>query len=407
MIRKLRSTGTGLGRRAVVVTATLPLLALAACQGAEAESGGDGPIRIGVLAPTSGSVSADGEGMVRATRLVVDKVNAEGGIGGRQIELVIADDACEAQAGTQAAQKLVNDKVVAIVGGFCSSATLPAIELFHRNGDLPFVVAVSSNPKVTDAGYPNITRYIGRDDQEAPVLTTYVIDQLKSTKLAIMNDNTEFSRSVAQNVEKNVKTAGGTQIVYNDSIQPGQNDYRAALERVRTTGADTLLYTGFYPEFGVLAKQWKSLNQPYQIVGGASSIDLSVIKSSPEAARDERFSIVSYPTASLLDNAKATAFREAYRKAYNAEPAQYDVFQYDATEGLVAALKENPDDLSTEALNKRLRALSFEGITGQISFDDRGDRKAFPFLAVRAKDDTTFGPVFQFAPDGGWAAVGS
>ncbi|NLU78503.1 branched-chain amino acid ABC transporter substrate-binding protein [Micromonospora sp. HNM0581] len=400
------SDALGGGRRAVVAAvATLPLLALAACQGSDAEADG-GPIRIGVLAPTSGSVSADGEGMVRASQLVVDRVNNEGGIGGRQVELVVADDACEAQAGTQAAQKLINDKVVAIVGGFCSSATLPAIELFHRNGDLPFVVAVSSNPKVTDAGYPNITRYIGRDDQEAPVATQYVLTQLKSTKLAIMNDNSEFSRSVAENVTTNVAAAGTAEIVYNDSIQPGQNDYRAALERVRTTGADTLLYTGFYPEFGILAKQWKSLDLPYQLVGGASSIDLSVIESSPEAARDDRFSIVTYPTASLLDNPNATAFREAYQKQYNAEPAQYDVFQYDATEGLVAALKEDPDDLSTEALNERLRALTFEGVTGQISFDDRGDRKAFPFLAVRAGTDGTFAPVFQFAPNGGWAAVG-
>ncbi|MEH1014000.1 branched-chain amino acid ABC transporter substrate-binding protein [Micromonospora sp. CPCC 206060] len=406
MFNGLRSTGAGLGRRVVVATAALPLLALAACQGAEAGNDGDGVIKIGILAPTSGSQSADGEGMVRASRLVIDKVNADGGIDGRRIELVVADDACEAQAGTQAAQKLITDKVVAVVGGFCSSATLPAIELFHRNQDLPFVVAVSSNPKVTDAGYPGITRYIGRDDQEAPVAAKYLLEQLKSSKLAIMNDNTEFSRSVAKNVEQRVKEAGTAAIVYNDSIQPGQNDYRAALERVRTTGADTLLYTGFYPEFGILAKQWKSLNLPYQLVGGASSIDLSVIKASPQASQDPRFSIVTYPTASLLNNPKATAFREAYRKQYNADPAQYDVFQHDATEGLVAALREDPDSLGAEALNKRLRALSFEGITGQISFDDRGDRKAFPFLAVRANADGTFIPVFQFAPDGGWAPAG-
>src|SRR5690606_10313690 len=130
-------------------------------------------------APTTGSVSSDGEDMVNATKLAVEEINAAGGIDGRKVETVVADDACEAQQGVQAAQKLVQEKVIAVVGGFCSAATLPAIEVFERSGNLPFVVSVSSNPDVTDPGRKNIVRIIGRDDQEAPAEATYLRDVLK------------------------------------------------------------------------------------------------------------------------------------------------------------------------------------------------------------------------------------
>lgn len=377
-------------------------LVLAAC-GSESSDDAE-PIKVGILAPTTGSVAADGEDMVRASELVVGRVNKNGGIDGRKIELVVADDACEAQAGTQAAQKLVADEVVAVVGGFCSSASLPASEIFDRNDHLPFVISVSSNPQLTEAGFPGVTRYIGRDDQEAPVAVDYVSNLLGATKVAIMNDNTEFSRSVSKTMKSAFGEQDSVEIVYDDAIQPGQNDYRAALSRVARSGADTLVYTGFYPEFAVLAAQWKSQDLDFRLVGGSSSIDASVIEGAESAAADERFSIVTYPTAALLTNDLASEFLAEYQEAYDAEPGSYGVFQADAMEGLVKALEENPDDLSPEALGKRLRAVEFEGVTGQISFDDAGDREAFPFKAVRAVDGA-FSVVASFEPDGGWASA--
>ncbi|RNL61914.1 branched-chain amino acid ABC transporter substrate-binding protein [Nocardioides marmoriginsengisoli] len=379
------------------------LLGLAAC-GSDDAGGGSGAIKVGVLAPMSGSVSADGEDMVRASKLVVEKVNADGGIDGRKIELVVADDACEAQQGTQAAQKLVTDKVVAVVGGFCSSAALPASEVFHRNGDLPFVASVSSNPKLTDAKYPGITRYIGRDDQEAPVTADYVADLLASKKVAIMNDNTEYSRAVAKSLKENIEKKGTVEIVYDDAIQPGQNDYRAALGRVARDGADTLVYTGFYPEFGILAKQWAQLKPGYRLVGGASSIDATVLTAAPDAVTLPDLSIISYPTASLIQNPQADEFRTEYKAKYDADPGQFGIFQHDAMQGLVAALKADPKKLDAKDLIKRLRDVSFEGITGDISFDDQGDRNAFPFLAVRSVDGK-FAPAYSYSPDSGWAAT--
>jgi ABC-type branched-subunit amino acid transport system substrate-binding protein len=352
----------------------------------------------------TGSVAADGEDMVRAATMVVDDVNAQGGIQGRPIELVVEDDACEAQQGVAAAEKLAASDIVAVVGGFCSSAALPASEVFNRSGGIPFLAAVSSNPKLTDAGFPGVTRYIGRDDQEAPVTAAYIGDLLGSTKLAIMNDNTEFSRSTSEELRKQVEARGDVEIVYFDAIQPGEKDYRAALERVKNSGADTLIFTGFYPEFGTIASQWKRLDMPYRLLGGSSTIDATVLEIAGDAATDDRFGIVTYPTAALLTSEEAEAYRTEYRERFGDDPGSFGVFQADAMTGLVKVLQEDSSDLSPEALAPRLRALTFEGITGAISFDDRGDRQAFPFLVVRSDGEGEYTPVASFAPSGGWEA---
>lgn len=376
--------------RAVLAVLAAGLLALgaAACGGNDSDDSGSGsggdPIKIGVLAPTSGPMQGNGEDMVNATELAVDAVNAEGGIDGRQIEIVVADDACEAQQGVQAAEKLVQDEVVAVVGGYCSAAALPAAEVFRRNGGVPFLLTVPSNPQLTEAGDENITRFIGRDDQEAPAQVKYLQQVIGSKNVAIVHDNTEFAVSVANEMKRILEEEEDSpKIVYFDAVQPGGNDYRPALERVARTDADTLVYTGFYPEFAQIARQWGSGNYDYNLIGGASTIDATVVEMAPEATKDERFSIMTYPTALLLQGQKADDYRTLYKDEIGSEPGSYGVFQYDAMQALFDALKADPDDLSPEALSARMRETNMEGITGQIDFNENGDRNAPPVLAVR------------------------
>jgi ABC-type branched-subunit amino acid transport system substrate-binding protein len=392
----------GWRRHAVAIGAATALaLGTSACNGASGDSG-SGVIKIGVLAPQTGSVAAEGQAMVRASELIVEQVNADGGIGGRKIELEIADDACDAQQGTQAAQKLASQGVVAVVGGFCSGASLPAQEVFKRSGNLPFVIAVSSNPELTEAGATNVVRIIGRDDQEGPVLADYVTQLGGSSRLAIMNDNTEYSRSTAEQLKKAL-AGSSIDIVYDDAIQPGQNDYRAALERVGAAGADTLLYTGFYPEFGILAAQWKRSGLGYKLVGGASTIDATVLDVAGTAAESDKFCLVTYATTTLIDSPAADRFRKQYVAEYDQEPGSYTVFQADGMQALVEALKADPDALDPADVAERLRQVDIVGITGEINFDDKGDRSAFPFLVVRSRDGA-WAEVASYSTDEGWIA---
>lgn len=387
------------------IVAMFAVSVLVAACGGDDSGDSSGSFKVGILAPMSGSVASDGEDIKNASEMAIESVNAAGGIDGRKIELNVADDACEAQQGVQAAEKLVQDDVVAVVGGYCSDATLPAMEVFSRSDNLPFVVSVSSNPDVTESGFENIVRLIGRDDFEAPADVAYLNDVVGSEKVAIVHDNTEFAVSVADNMKKEIEENGGPEIVYFDAVQPGSNDYRAVLDRVEREGADTLFYTGFYPEFGPIARQWSSLGLDYNLVGGTSTINSTVAELAPDAVTDDRFSIVTYPTALLLQGKEAKEYRADYKEKFGNDPGPYGVFQYDAMKTLIAAIKEDPSDVSHEALNERLKATELEGVTGSIKFDEKGDRTAFPYLAVRS-DGTDFVPEYSVGEDGTWGESG-
>ena len=405
-----RRSGT---RRAVgLVLSVACATALAACGssggGSGAKSSGassKGAIRIGVLAPLTGSVASDGQDMLKSTQLLVDQVNATGGIAGRKLEVVSADDACAAQQGTQAAQKLAISKVVAVVGGFCSSASLPAEAIFKRTNNLPFLISVSSNPELTSASNTNVTRYIGRDDEEAPIEVAYLENVLHARKIAIMNDGTAYSQSVSQQLSKDLGQSSTAKVVYNGGITPGGNDYRAQLVRVQNSGADALIYPGFYAEFGVIAKEWKQANMSFALVGGDSTIDPSVATTAPDAVSDPKFSQIAYPTLAQLSNPEASAFQTAFVKKYGSQPGTYGIFQADATEGLIAALKATNGATDAATLNAALRKVSFTGITGQISFNDIGDRVAPPFVALRASVGGPLAEVASYSSATGWTAT--
>src|SRR5439155_21407999 len=101
----------------------------------------------------------------------------------------------------QAAQNLLNQNIVAIIGGYCSGASIPESDVLHRNGDLPFITAASSNPKFTEQGYDNVFRMVPRDDQEAPADVGFMKEILKASKLAILQDNTTYANGVADSAK--------------------------------------------------------------------------------------------------------------------------------------------------------------------------------------------------------------
>src|SRR2546423_529229 len=160
-------------------------LLIAACGSGSNNAGETGPIKVGITGPFTGAYADPGIAIRNAGELAIADINAAGGISGRKLEAANADDACDAQQGVQAAQKLLTQKIIAIVGGYCSGASIPESDTLHRNGDLPFITAASSNPKFTDQGYDNVFRMVSRDDAEAPADVSFMQQWLKASKIAI------------------------------------------------------------------------------------------------------------------------------------------------------------------------------------------------------------------------------
>jgi len=393
-----------LKRRLLVTSlAALALLVIGAC-GSSSTAGGGGVIKVGITGPFTGPYADPGSAIRNAGELAIEDINAAGGINGRMLQAVAQDDACDAQQGTQAAEKLLTLGIVAIVGGYCSGASIPESDILHRSGDLPFITAASSNPKFTEQGYDNVFRMVSRDDAEAPADVSFMKDWLKAKSIAIMHDNTTYAKGVADSA-KTAAAAAGLTVTYFDAITPGQKDYTAALVKVGTTNPDVLFYTGYYPEFGLLAKEYVQLSPKYKLNGDSADVDPSVIKVAGSALTNPNITINTLPTTEFIHNASNDAFTAKYKQKYGAPPGDYSSYEYDGMQALAQALKDDGGKTDATSLNAALHAVSLaQGTTGSVKFDSKGDRPTPLFLAVHANGDPpTFAPI-AIRQNGQWVA---
>ncbi|MEM5327183.1 branched-chain amino acid ABC transporter substrate-binding protein [Paraburkholderia sp. JHI2823] len=355
-------------------------------------------IKIGVPVPLSGSSAAAGTDIVNGAKLAAAKINAAGGVLGKQIELVPEDDACDAQTAVQAAQKLVDAGVVAVAGGYCSSAALPELTAFHRAG-IPYVLDASTNPKLTEMGYDNVFRTIGRDDEQGPFAANFMKNSLHVKRAAVIDDNTTYAKGLAQNTVESLKKMG-VDVVYADSITPGQMDYSPTLTKVASLKPDVIYYTGYFSEAGLLVKEARQVGLKMTFMGGDGTNDPTLMKTAGPAA--DGMIITTAPLAQFL--AGAHDYVDQYNKSYGQGPGPYSVYEYDAVgvtaKAIADAKSTKPADISA-ALHK---ITNYAGATGTIGFNPKGDRSRAVYITVIVHNDQ-FEPYQRQDASGKWVAM--
>jgi branched-chain amino acid transport system substrate-binding protein len=361
-------------RIAALAVAAGGLLVMAAC-GPNATST-SGPIKVGVTGPFTGPEAKTGQDILQSAQVIADEVNGSGGVLGRKIQIVSADDQCQAQVGVQAAQKLVNQGIVANVGGYCSAASIPELGVFHKNGNLPFLTAASSNPQLTEQGWTNIFRLTSRDDWEGPVDAAFMVSLMGKKRVAVLHDNTVYAKGLADFVSQAVKKDGG-QVVYFDAITPGQNDYSSALTKIAGLNPDALEFTGYVPEAAVLAREWKQLglDKKFLYLCGGAMFDPQFLVAAGSSANG--IYVTFPPSPQFVTNSAAKTFSKDYKKKYNIDPGSWSIYEYDAMHMLIAAFKK-ANSTDAKAVNKALHQVSFAGLTGNVKFDSKGDRVDMP-----------------------------
>ncbi|WP_321923609.1 branched-chain amino acid ABC transporter substrate-binding protein [Paraburkholderia guartelaensis] len=355
-------------------------------------------IKIGVPVPLSGSSAAAGTDILNGAKLAAAKINAAGGVLGKQIELVPEDDACDAQTAVQAAQKLVDAGVVAVAGGYCSSAALPELTAFHRAG-IPYVLDASTNPKLTEMGYDNVFRTIGRDDEQGPFAASFMKNSLHVKRAAVIDDNTTYAKGLAQNTVESLKKMG-VDVVYADSITPGQMDYSPTLTKVSSLKPDVIYYTGYFSEAGLLVKEARQVGLKMTFMGGDGTNDPTLMKTAGPAA--DGMIITTAPLAQFLPGAHE--YLDQYNKSYGQGPGPYSVYEYDAVGVTAKAIADGksakPADISA-ALHK---ITNYPGATGTIGFNPKGDRSRAVYITVVVHNDQ-FEPYQRQDANGKWVAM--
>ncbi len=359
-------------RKWCAVVAVLALLVPLTALGAGAQGA---TIKIGVPVPLSGGNAKMGDDISKAATLAIEEWNAKGGVLGRKLEIMTFDDACDAQQSVTAAHKLVDAGVVAVAGGYCSSAAIPASAVYHDSG-VAFVADASSNPKLTDQGFENVFRVIGRDDQQGPYAAGFMTKTLKAHRVAIIHDNTVYAKGLADATKAALSGKPGVQVVFFDAITPGEKDFSAVLTKVKSLKPDVTYFTGYYPEGGLLAKQFKDLGVSGKFMAGDANNDPTFVTEAGAAAEGDF--VTSTPLPQDLGTAKA--FVDRYKKRFNQDPGPYSALEYDAVNIVINAI-QRAHSTDRAAIIKAIAATKgYKGATGSIGFDKKGDRTTILYI---------------------------
>jgi len=330
------------------------------------------PIRIGMIAPLTGSWASEGQEMKRNGELLVAELNSKGGLLGRKVELVVEDDGGDPRTASLAAQRLTSRGIVAVIGTYGSAVTEATQTIFDEEGILQ-IANGSTNVRLTEKGLPYFFRTCPRDDEQGRVAAA-LIQKSGAKRVALVHDSSAYSKGLADEIHAILKAKGIAPVSF-EALTPKEQDYSAVLTKLRAAGPDIVFFTGYYPEAGLLLKQKKQMGWNVPFVGGDAINNPDLVKlAGKEAAQGFRF--LSPPVPTDLDTAEAKAYVAAYQKKYGAEAKSiYGVLAADAFRVIAKAIEATK---STDA--KKLRDYlvnglkDFPGYTGSIAFNSKGDR---------------------------------
>ncbi|CAN7309308.1 branched-chain amino acid ABC transporter substrate-binding protein [Pararhizobium sp. LjRoot238] len=342
----------------VVTIAIAALAALIICP-AQAE------VVIGVSAAMTGRLAWIGEQGQRGAEMAVADINAAGGVLGQQVRLINVDDFCEPEQAVAAAQKLVADGVVFVVGHYCSGASIPASKVYEAAAVLQ-ISPGSTNPLLTEQGRDNVFRVIGRDDTQGIVAGNYLADEWGDKKIAILHDGTIYGKGLADETRKQLNKRGVTESVY-DAYTPGKNDYSAEIATLQAAGIAALYVGGYHAEVALIARAARDRGHALQVISGDALATEEFALIAGPAAEGTRFTFSADPRR----NPEAAPVVERFR-AENFEPAGYTLLSYAAVQ-LWAQAVEKAASLELPAVITTLRGQEFDTVLGPVDFDDKGD----------------------------------
>ncbi|HEY9280067.1 MAG TPA: branched-chain amino acid ABC transporter substrate-binding protein [Eoetvoesiella sp.] len=330
-------------------------------------------IKIAFAGPTTGPVTQYGDMVKQGIDTAIERINAAGGVLGKQLELVVMDDACEPKQGPVVANRVVNDDIHYVVGHVCSGATIAASNVYNTEGVL-MVTPSATAPAVTEGkNYEMVFRTIGRDDQQGPAAAKFIFEKIKPKKMAILHDKQSYGQGIASAVKNNLEKAG-TQVVLFEGINAGDSDYSAIITKLKSLGADFIYYGGYHPELGLLLRQGAEQGLKAQFMGpeGAGNPDINAIAG---AAVEGMLLTLPADFSKNPDNAAIVqAFKDKKRDASGA----FQLTAYSATQVIADGIKGvGADDPVKVAAY--LHSNTFKTPIGEISWDKQGDLNDFNF----------------------------
>ena len=377
----------------------LPIVAAAAAFVAGTAYAQDMVVKIGHVAPTSGAIAHLGKDNENGARMAIEELNAKGVmIGGKKakFELLAEDDAGDPKQGTAAAQKLVDAKVNGVIGHLNSGTSIPASKIYSDAG-IPQISPSATNPKFTRNGYKTTFRVVADDVHLGGTLGKYAVKELKGKSIAVIDDRTAYGQGVADEFEKGVKGSGG-KTVAREFTSDKATDFTAILTSIKAKKPDVVFFGGMDAVAGPMLRQMKQLGISAKFMGGDGICSGELPKLAAGTMADGQ--VICAEAGGIDDkDAKAMAamtdFRAKFKQKFNADVQIYSPYVYDALNLMVAAMVKAGSADPAKYLPVLAKTESYKGVTGMISFDNKGDIKngALTLHSYKGDKQTNIGVV--------------
>ena len=333
---------------------------------------GSGPIKIGAFGPMSGNAAAQGQSLRQGAEMAAKAKNAAGGVLGRQIELIIGDDAGKPEEAAVIARRFATrDNVAIALGSVSSPASLAAAQVF-REEQVPQIVVSGTAQRITTQGNEWVFRCTIPDRKFVADLVDFINEKFpKLKRFGFIYVNDDFGKGGLDSfIEAGKKY--GMSVVAGESYTRGDVDFTAQLTKIRAANVDAIVDWSRYTEGALIQRQIRQHNMANLPRFGSDGIAPPAFLELAGDAANGVIYATHFSPATSADNAVAVKWIEAFRKEYGKLPDYVHAQAYDAMNITIQAI-ERARSIDHTAIRDALRKTDYQSVRGPFKFDSKGD----------------------------------
>lgn len=343
-------------------------------------------IRIATQSPLSGEQAALGEAIKLGALLATEKGKEALERLGFRVDLISFDDKSKAEVGVANAKNLISDPdILLLIGHLNSGVAIPSSEVY-RQADLAMISPANTNPAVTDRGLPNVYRVIGRDDVQGSVAAQFAYDELRAQSAYALHDKTSYGQGAAALFRQSAERLGIRVVGFEGTEQT--IDFTPIITAIKTRNPDVVYFGGLYGQAAVFFQQARKAGIRSTFLGpdGLDSSELAMLAG--QSVLGLYYTTVTRPAATYPQGRE---FAKEFRGRFNKDPEPFAAEAYDATLVGLRALElavqhaggRKPSRKEVSIAVRHLQDV--DGLTGPISFDEKGDRKRARYFVIRVE----------------------
>jgi branched-chain amino acid transport system substrate-binding protein len=356
------------------------LLAAALCSVLTPLASAQQTIRIGVVQPLTGPVAYDGNIYVNTVKMVVDDVNAKGGILGRKVEVMVEDGACNPAQSVNAAEKLVvRDKVVGLLGAFCSTSTAAMMEV-SKKYKVPHITGVSTAAQLTEQGNPYFFRAVATTPMLGAAFGEQLPGTVKAKKFAFLVLNDDWGRSMVASYPKSIEKGGGT-VVATEYFQQSELQFLSQITKVKAASPDAIVMAANTQQAAAVSKQVRDLGVTVPLIGEGAFTSDSYLKLAGPAA-DGVYGLVEY--VYTIKNPINEAFVKEFQAKLKDNPSKFAGAAHNAISIMLDAIRR-AGAADPEKIRTALTKTDYNGHDGNRTFDEKGQAYGQTVYAAQVK----------------------